>query len=240
MSRLRLGVATIVLFVVTLFTTAPAFAHEHRTIGGYTFVTGWLTEPTFSGGQNAVQLFLSDGTKQPVTDLGGTLNVEVIFGGQKTAPLPMKPAFGATYGTPGEYHAALLPTRPGVYTFHFLGTIHGQPVDESFTSSDHTFNSVSDATGIEFPAKDPSTGELATKVDRLDPRIEAVKLNAGSAHDTASTATTVGVIGIIVGAIGLLVGGIGLRVALRGRRPIGKPPAGSVSSGDGTLVGSRT
>jgi hypothetical protein len=55
MSRLRLGVAAAAVLAVTLFSAAPAFAHEHRTVGGYNFVTGWLNEPTFSGVRNGVR-----------------------------------------------------------------------------------------------------------------------------------------------------------------------------------------
>jgi hypothetical protein len=153
-------------------------------------------------------------------------------------PLPLEAAFGATWGTPGEYDAALTPTRPGTYTFHYIGSVRGQPVDQSFTSSDKTFSVVDDANGIEFPAKDPSTGQLATKVDRLDPRILAASQSAGSAADKASTATTIGVIGVIVGAIGLLLGAAGLAAARRKQKPT-SPPDQPVSSGNGGLVGSR-
>jgi hypothetical protein len=239
MSRLRLGVAAAAVCAVTLFMAAPAFAHEHRTVGGYNFVTGWLNEPTFSGVRNGVQLFLSDSNNQPVTDLGDTLTVQVIFGNQKTDPLPLKPAFGKTWGTPGEYDAALTPTRPGIYTFHYTGTVHGQPIDQSFTSSEKTFGVVEDTASIEFPVKDPSTGELATKVDRLDPRIQAAKLAAGSASDRASTATTVAIIGVVVGALGLIVGGIGVRSGIASRRRPNEPPELPTALPDGNLIGSR-
>src|SRR2546423_310607 len=62
--------------------------------------------------------------------------------------------------SPGEYNAPLQPTRLGTYTFHFIGAIAGQKVDESFTSSDHTFNDLPNAGEVQFPAKDPSRGAI--------------------------------------------------------------------------------
>ena len=58
-------------------------------------------------------------------------------------------------GVPGDYEAPLVPTAPGDYTFHLSGKIHDTVVDETATSSDSTFNSVVDATDIQFP--DPAS-----------------------------------------------------------------------------------
>ena len=57
----------------------------------------------------------------------------------------------------------MVPTRPGAYTFHFTGTIRGDAIDETFKSSDTTFDDIKAASEVEFPAKDPSTGELAQR-----------------------------------------------------------------------------
>lgn len=43
-------------------------------------------------------------------------------------------------GTPGDYRGWLIPTRPGKYTFHFTGTIKGDPIDERITASPTTFD----------------------------------------------------------------------------------------------------
>ena len=77
-------------------------------------------------------------------------------------------------GTHGEWDAAITPTQPGVYTFHLTGSINGQAVDEKFTSSDTTFDSVADPVGIEFPTKTPTAQALAPGSDpRRRPRVAA-------------------------------------------------------------------
>ena len=96
-------------------------------------VVGWVNEPTYTGFPNGVALFLNDAAEQPITDLGDTLKVEVSLGEEKSGPLALEPAFGDDFGTPGEYNADLIPTRPGAYTFHFTGIGPRPDLDESFT-----------------------------------------------------------------------------------------------------------
>ncbi len=148
---------------------APALAHETRAEGGVEAVVGWAEEPAYVGFPNAVQLTLSDTSGNAITDLGADeLKVEVTFGDQKTAPMPMEPAFQVgSFGTPGEYHADLIPTRGGSYSFHFIGTIKGQPYDQTFTSGEETFDSPRNPADVSFPAKDPTAGELAASIERL-------------------------------------------------------------------------
>src|SRR5207253_4900637 len=57
--------------------------------------------------------------------------------------------------------------------FHLTGTIKGQKVDETFTSGPSTFSDVDDPSGVEFPVKDPTAGELTTRLDRELPRVTA-------------------------------------------------------------------
>lgn len=167
---------------------APAVAHETRTEGGVEAVVGWSTEPAYVGYPNAVQLQLSNGNA-PITDLGADeLKVEVLFGDQKTAALPLEPAFGS----PGEYRAPLMPTRPGDYSFHFFGTINGQPYDQTFQSGEETFDSPKNPADVSFPAKDPTVGELASRVEQL-----------GGEDDTSSGNT--GMIGIGLAVLALIV-----------------------------------
>jgi hypothetical protein len=206
----RAAVAAAALSAVVV-SVAPALAHEHRTTGAYTFTVGWKNEPTYSGFSNAVQLFLADASGKPVTNLGDTLNVTPVFNGQKGETLALRPAFGATYGTQGEYDSALTPTRPGTYAFHFTGSIAGQNIDETFTSSEKTFSNVADAGGIQFPAKDPSNGELAAKLTNLDPRIASLQAAQAQAASKASRATTLGLIGIVVGLLGIVMAGVALK-----------------------------
>lgn len=192
--------------VFSLSFPSMALAHEHRKIGGYEMVVGWADEPTFVGFKNGVQLILNDAQGQPVTDLGDGLKVEVIFGNQKTGSLALERAFGKTYGRKGDYRAPLVPTRPGNYTFHFIGTIKGQQVDQSFTSSEQTFDPVAEAAGIEFPAKDPSRSDLAVRLERLGPRIEAAATASQSAESAIGTVRGLAIVGVVLGVVGIVVG----------------------------------
>lgn len=194
---------------------APASAHEPRTGGPVRIVVGWGDEPTYTGFKNSVQVTITDANGAPVTDIGDTLRVEVIKGADRMT-LPLVANFGAgAAGTPGEYRAWVTPTRPGSYTFRLTGNLRGQSLDESFTSSRTTFNEVEDVAGIAFPAKDPSAGQLATRIDREVPRLKAA---LGRAEDRADKAWTLALASVLVGAVGLLAGGSALVVARRGAR----------------------
>jgi hypothetical protein len=107
-------------------------------------------------------------TGAPVEDLGGgSLTVELVFGMERTT-LPLHPASGHR----NELRAWLVPTRAGTYTFHITGAVKSQPIDITSTCSDKTFDCVVSVAEIQFPAKDPSTGQLAERIERSQPRIE--------------------------------------------------------------------
>lgn len=199
---------------------APASGHETRGAGDLRFVVGWGDEPPFTGLKNSVQVTVVEANGGPaVTDVGDSLKVEVSKGSAKMT-LPLDPTGPST---PGDYRAWLTPTRPGAYTFRLFGSVRGQAVDESFTSSPATFDEVEDVAGIQFPAKDPSTGELATRIDREVPRMQArtdsVDARLREAADRVDTAQALGLAGAGAGALGLL-GAAGALVAVRrgGRR----------------------
>src|SRR5437660_11677364 len=119
MSKLfRRATAAVVLSVLTVGLATPAFAHVERTVGRLKFTVGWGEEPTYAGFRNSVQLILVDSRGKPITDLGDGLKVEVIFSGQ-TVSLPLETTFDpdSGEGTPGDYRACFIPTRPGDYTF---------------------------------------------------------------------------------------------------------------------------
>jgi hypothetical protein len=188
-------------------TAAPATAHEGRATGAVRFVVGWGDEPAYTGFRNSAQVTVTEASGgAPVTDIGDTLKVEVIKGTEKVT-LPL-----ARAGASGDYRAWLTPTRPGAYTFRVHGTVRGQTVNESFSSSPTTFNDVEDSSTIQFPAKDPTPGQLATRVDREFPRIDTA-LN--DAEDTAARAQTMAFAGVAAGALGLLVGAAALVLARR-------------------------
>lgn len=217
-SKRRFSAAALAAAVVLLGST-PALAHEERAVGDLDMEAGWGAEPAFAGEVNSVQLLLSHGG-EPVVDLGDTLDLEVTFGDQTTA-LTLEPFFGEGEGTPGDYRASFIPTRAGQYTFHFTGTIDGEDVDETFTSGPSTFDDVENPRSVEFPVQDPTTGELADRIDREVPRlvssVDDVQASAQASADDASSAKTLGLVGLIVGAAGLVVAIVAL-VASRRRK----------------------
>lgn len=198
------GIGFVMAVSVLLTLTATSGAHERRQVGPYVMRVGWADEPTFAGVKNAVQLELSDTAGRPFTELPEDLKVEVIFGTEKTAPLPLVAAFGKRFGQPGDFRAAIIPTRPGNYTFHFVGALKGQRIDQSFTSSESTFDPVHLAAAIEFPARDPSPGEMAEKLDRLGARVESTQRAAREAAAAAGQGRLLGgtaLLGVIAGAV---------------------------------------
>ncbi|MDQ3978822.1 MAG: hypothetical protein M3314_04635 [Actinomycetota bacterium] len=206
----RLAVLPLTTVVVLAVSAATAGAHEPRTSGGLRFVVGWGEEPAYSGLKNSVQVIVTDAAGSPITDVGDSLRVEVKKGSEAIT-LPLEA------GPPGEYRAWLTPTRPGTYVVRLTGSVRGQPVDESFTSSDTTFNDVEDLSAIQFPAKEPSTGEVATRLDRQIPRLEAA---LRAADDRVEGARTVAVVAVTFAVLSLAVAGLAL-VAAKRRRPAG-------------------
>jgi len=205
MTRTLHGRAATLLAVlgILLVVTSGATAHERRKVGAYTMSVGWADEPTYAGVKNGVQLLLRDASGKGITDLPEDLKVEIIFGSQKMGPLALEAHFGKSFGTPGDFRTAVIPTRPGNYTFHFIGSLGGQKVDESFTSSDKTFDPVAEATSIEFPAKDPSPGEMAALLERLGSRVESAQVSAREAAGAAGQGRALGIIGIVAGLAGV-------------------------------------
>jgi hypothetical protein len=186
---------------VVVLPAAPAFAHETRRVGDYEFVVGFKNEPTFAGDKSGVELFLSDATGDPIVR-GVELEVEVQFG-DESASFPIEPDFvvGA-FGEPGAYGANFFPTRPGQYTFHLTGTVGGQDIDESFTSGPDTFGDVADPKEVSFPAQDPSTGELAARIDQEIPRLTAASEDATDSADSAKTLT---IVALVAGGLALIL-----------------------------------
>jgi hypothetical protein len=215
----RLAPAMLVAALV-LLASAPALAHEEREVGKLTMAVGFGQEPAYAGEPNSAQMILDDAGK-PVTDLGEGLSVMVTFGsGGDELPLSFEPNFEVgEWGTPGDYRAWFIPTRPGSYTFHITGSVHGQDVDEVFTSGPKTFSDVISASEVEFPVADPTTGELSEKMDRELARssdaVAAATASAKAAADDASTARSLAIAGLLVGALGLIAGVTAFVVARR-------------------------
>ncbi len=219
-----LVVALFLAAVLALAGATPAAAHEEGAVGGFRLAVGWGEEPAYTGVMNSVQVTISEANgAAPVTDLGESLEVEVVKGSDRMT-LPLQANFGVGESrTAGDYRAWLTPTRPGTYTFRFFGSIRGQAVDESFTSSQTTFNEVEDVADIQFPAKDPSTGQLATRMEREFPRLYT---RTDAVEDRVDNARTLAMVGLGVGAMGLLTAAGALVVARRGSPRGGGPKPG--------------
>jgi opacity protein-like surface antigen len=211
--------------VLAIGLAGVAGAHVVVKAGTYSLAIGWAHEPTYVGEQNAVQVIVTTAAGRPVDDLkAGDLAVVVSTGGQQSTSLQLVPMYDADtgLGIHGDYEAALMPTAPGDYTFHVTGSVHGTTVDETETSSDSTFNSATDATGIQFPAKLPTMAEVTTRLDRVDARIAALP-SPGPAADAAvadakSAASQALLAGVAVGGAGVVLAIAALWLGLRGRR----------------------
>jgi hypothetical protein len=236
----RFGIAVAGAIMLTIAVAGTMQAHVLKEFGTYSVALGWSVEPTYVGQINAVQVVVKDKQGKAVTDLAdGDLKVVVGVGGQQSAALPLINKFDPDtgLGIAGDYEAPLMPTAPGDYTFHLTGTIHGQAVDETATSSDSTFNSAVEATDVQFPNKLPSLSEIATSLDRINARLSAsaapvasgaapapsadtgladavtaAQTTATQARDAASSAL---VVGLLVGALGVILGGAALLLVLR-------------------------
>jgi hypothetical protein len=239
--RLRhLAVAVTAASLLAVASATAAQAHVLKDFGSYSVALGWSVEPTYVGEVNAVQVVVKDKEGKAVTDLAdGDLKVIVSVGGQDSAALALDNKFDPDTGLgfPGDYEAPITPTAPGDYTFHLTGSIHGQAVDETATSSDSTFNSAVEATDIQFPNKLPSLTEITTSLDRINARlsagpspaasaaapaptadvgladaVSAAQTTAAQARDAASSAL---VVGLLVDALGVILGGAALWLIVR-------------------------
>jgi hypothetical protein len=182
-----LAVASFVVFGAT-----AAWAHEERNVGAITMRVGWLNEPTYSSSVNAVQVELAKKGGGPIAD--AKLTAVVLFGDKTSTTRSQTITLDASDETPGEYTGPIVPSRPGTYTFHITGDAAGTKIDQFFTSSETTFDNVKDPTIDEFPAKDPTNGQLAERLTSSDSK--------------AKSAKTMGLIGIVAGAVGIIVGAV--------------------------------
>jgi hypothetical protein len=128
-----------------------------------------------------------------------------------------EPAYaGEKNSAPGDYRAFFIPTAPGSYSFHFTGTIKGQKIDQTFRSGPQSFSDIEDPAQVQYPVKQPTGGQLATRSDREAARINAaLAAERDQAKDDAASARTLAVIGLIVGALGLVAGGAALAMRRR-------------------------
>jgi len=165
-----------------------------------------MTEPTvlMSGPLGEVELPAGPVPKNVVLGIT-TLQVEVTHvASSVTQIMELKEAFGNS----GQYKAEFTPTSPGAYNFRFFGDIEGTVIDESFESSNTTFDEVTPANEIQFPVQlaAPRETENAAR-GALDAANDA-STEASDAASSASTATLLGIIALILGVVGLVLGGL--------------------------------
>jgi hypothetical protein len=220
--------ATLAGLVIPLL-ASPASAHEEKAVGKYHFVVGFGDEPAYAGEKNSVQLILADAKDKPVTDLTNTLKVEVTTGDAQPLALSMEPNFEVgEFGTPGDYRAFFIPTAPGSYSFHFTGSIKGQKIDQTFKSGPQSFSDIDDPAQVQYPVKQPTGAQLATKADRDTARVDvALAAERDQAKSDAASARTLAIVGLVVGLLGLVAGGTALARSRRnpgGRAAVSQLP----------------
>ncbi len=212
---------------------APASAHAEKKAGKYVFVVGFGEEPAYAGAPNSLQVIISRDGK-PATDLAGQLDklkAHLYYGGKvdpkaEMVELPLEPHFGDGWGTPGDYRSFFVPTQAGGYTVHLNGTLGAQKVNLAIPSGPETFGDVNDPAKAAFPAvKDPTTTQLAERIDReatrLNGTVAAATAAQRAAEDKADQARMLALGGLIIGAVGLIVAGLawGRRSATPASRP---------------------
>jgi len=134
-----------------------------------------------------------------------TLQVEVTHVASSVAQvMDLKEA----WNSPGQYKSEFIPTSPGAYNFRFFGEIDGQVVDESFESSNTTFDEVTPANEIQFPVQLAAPRETENAARGALDAATAAGTDASAASDSASTANTLGIVALILGLLGLVLGGL--------------------------------
>jgi hypothetical protein len=222
------------LLLATL-AAAPASAHAEKKAGKYSFVVGFGNEPAYAGQPNSLQVIISRDGK-PATDLAGKLDglKAHAYYGAKVDPsldmieLPLEPHFGDGWGTPGDYRSFFVPTQAGTYTVHLNGKLGAQKVNLAIPSGPRTFSDVQDPAKTAFPAlKDPSTGQLAQRLDREATRLAATVQDTTNAQraaeDLAGQARLLALGGLLVGVLGLVVGALAMARARRPAAPAARP-----------------
>jgi hypothetical protein len=224
---LRVALVLGTALLLAALVAAPASAHAERKAGAYSFVVGFGTEPAYAGQPNSLQVIISQGGK-PATDLAGKLDgllAHAFYGTKADAKLdkielPLEPHFGDGWGTPGDYRSFFVPTQAGAYTFHLHGKLGAQKVNLVIPSGPDTFSNVNDPAKSAFPAvKDPTTAQLAQRLDREAARLNATAQEATAAQraaeDAAGQAWLMALVGLGVGVTGLIVAGLALARARR-------------------------
>jgi hypothetical protein len=173
---LRRGIALVVAVLLLAAIGSTALAHEHREVGDFEFVVGFMNEPAYVNELNGIDLRITRGD-DPVENAHETLRAAIIFG-EEVMEVDLRPV----WGQPGAYTADVIPTTTGTYSFQFIGEIDGQEINETFRGGPDTFSEVEDRAALEFPADPP---QVAGETDQ---------------------AMAIGIAGVVAGLLGLIMG----------------------------------
>ena len=240
---LRVAFALGAAVLLAALAATPASAHADKKVGRYTFVVGFGTEPAYAGQPNSLQVIISRDGK-PATDLAGKLDglMAHAYYGRKADPklenamMPLEPHFGDGWGTPGDYRSFFVPTQAGAYTFTLKGKLGAQKINLAVPSGPDTFSEVNDPAKTALPAvKDPTTAQLAERLDREAARVNGTMAAAQAAQrdaeDAAGQARMLALGGLLVGAVGLVVGGLALARSRRPTTPATRPDVALTGAG---------
>ena len=188
MSRVLAAVATLAIVASSFaLTSNVALGHERRAVGPYTFVVGWINEPSYVNLLNSLDLTVTETSGgKAVEGLEKTLKADLTFGGS-TTPQPL--TLAARFGLPGKYSGYVMPTKTGDYTFHITGTVGTMNIDEKFESGPGRFGSIESTDPLQYPQKVLSSSDLAARLDQLQ---------------------TLVIAGIVLGGLALVATGAGL------------------------------
>src|SRR5215218_7796301 len=193
---LRVALVLGAAVLLAALAAAPASAHTDEKAGRYSFVVGFGDEPAYAGQPNSMQVIISRDGK-PATDLAGKLDglMAHAYYGRKADPkaenamMPLEAHFGDGWGTPGDYRSFFVPTQAGAYTFTLKGRLGDQKINLVVPSGPKTFSDVNDPAKAAFPAvKDPTTAQLAQRLDREAARLTASTATAAAAQRDAEEA----------------------------------------------------
>jgi hypothetical protein len=205
------------MLTVPGLTARSVLAHERRDVGPYQFVVGFLTEPTFEGIKNGVDLrVLETETQKPVEGLERMLQVELTYvPSRSTKVLRLR----TIYRDPGHYAADLIPSAPGHYRFRFFGNVAGTAVNATFESraGGGQFDDVESSADIQFPERLPALREIQSAVRGTQQTAQQAQDVALAAQAGLTSAQTVAIVGAVLGALGLAMGGGAVVMAFRKR-----------------------
>jgi hypothetical protein len=180
MTRVLAAMATLAIVASSfVLTSNVALGHERRNVGPYTFVVGWINEPSYVNLLNSLDLTVTETNGgKAVEGLDKTLKADLTFGGS-TTPQPL--VIAARFGQPGKYSGYVMPTKVGEYTFHITGTVGTTNIDEKFESGPGRFGSIESTDALQYPQKLVSNSDLSARLDQLQTLVIASVVLGGLA-----------------------------------------------------------